>query len=712
MRISLRIKLALVSLLLLLFPLLGMRLNTIIKNNLITSQEDTLSFTAQAVAAALASQADLFSREQFHALNRNNDLYLFQLFNAIRLDGQLADWHPEYDQAQFFGNQSSGDSEENSEPRNLGFRHLAGKQGKHLYAFFEVQDDHLVFRNRQSLRLDRSDHLQILIEGDGWRRRYLVSPHEPGWVNGFRMPDNPIKFPVIESGIQGVWRRTERGYVLEIRMPLALLGKRLSFTIVDVDDPEKRQITAQLGTAAAGSEEPGWLLGTSKAIEAILQSLDRPYARIRVVDGNQRVRAQVGSLRAYRERDISRGGMTALMMERVHRLLQPLYRFFTTSFSADITDQVSQPTALDLKGIAEALAGNSSLTRYRMEDDKVEVMAAITPLRDGKEVVGAVVVEQTTNSILALSNRLIEETLSLSLLAFVLGGGVLLVFAFRISARIRRLRNQAAASLTDDGRVRNIIPTGKAGDEIGDLGNTLHSMLEQLKLQVEHREKMADNLEHEMRTPLAGVAASLKNLAEELGETSVEIQQYLAWAGRDVLRLEELLTSIREATTLQESLQLEAQEVFDLGRAVSLWLEHGWQQTCPEIAFVYEPPRQSVAVKGDPLRLRQAMDKLVENAVSFHAPGTAITLCLQLSGTTVSLQVINLGSSIDPSLQRQIFNSMVSSRPEKDDLPHLGLGLYIVRTITQYHGGTVRVDNLQDGQHGVVFTMILPVVES
>jgi len=61
------------------------------------------------------------------------------------------------------------------------------------------------------------------------------------------------------------------------------------------------------------------------------------------------------------------------------------------------------------------------------------------------------VVEQTTNSILSLSNRMIEETISLSILAFLFGGGALFLFAFRISARIRKLRNQAAAALTDDG---------------------------------------------------------------------------------------------------------------------------------------------------------------------------------------------------------------------------------------------------------------------
>lgn len=712
MRISLRLKLALVSLLLLLFPVLGMRLNTILKDSLLTSQQDTLSLTAQAVSASLANRADLFSREQFHSLNQGRDLYLFQLSTPIQLDGSLDDWQPEAKQAKEFVREQKKHKEQKTSRASLSFRHLAGKQETYLYAFFEVQDDKVVFRNKKSLRLDRSDHLQIVIEKNGLQRKYLVTCHGPGWVNGYLMPDSPVKFPVIESHIQGVWQLTDRGYILEIRISQDILGSKLAFTIADVDDPITRNVNCVLGTAdLKENKEPGWLLTTSSAIEKILHSLDRPYARIRVVDANQHARAQVGSLRKPGAKP-KVTQTTQRVMEWAHNLLKPLYRFFTTSFSSDITDHKSQPTALDIQGIKEGLAGKSSVTRYLIANGQVEVMAAITPLYDQDQVVGAVVVEQTTNSILSLSNRLIEETLSLSVLAFLLGGGMLFLFAFRISARIRRLRNQAAASITDDGRVKSGIVTSRKRDEIGDLGRTLHSMLEKLKQQDEHREQMADNLEHEMRTPLAGVAASLKNLDHELGEASPRIREYLSWAEQDVMRLEDLLTSIREATTLRDALQQASQETFDLGKALSIWLSHGWQQTRPDVSFKYRPPEEAVLVQGDPVRLRQALDKLVENAVSFHLKDTAVEIFLTSDLKSISVQVVNQGGTIEPALHSQIFNSMVSSRKEKDAHPHLGLGLYIVRTIIQYHGGTVSVCNLSDGRDGVVFTMTFPVAEN
>ncbi|MCW5210833.1 hypothetical protein VU03_03750, partial [Desulfobulbus sp. N3] len=104
---------------------------------------------------------------------------------------------------------------------------------------------------------------------------------------------------------------------------------------------------------------------------------------------------------------------------------------------------------------------------------------------------------------------------------------------------------------------------------------------------------------------------------------------------------------------------------------------------------------------------------IVENAVSFHTPDTAIELQLeQHEDNNISLLVINQGPIIEPDMQQQIFHSMISSRTVKDKSPHLGLGLYIVRTVLDHHDGRVNVQNLADGRSGVVFTITLPCVPS
>jgi signal transduction histidine kinase len=157
-------------------------------------------------------------------------------------------------------------------------------------------------------------------------------------------------------------------------------------------------------------------------------------------------------------------------------------------------------------------------------------MAPIPPLQEQDAIVGAVVVEQTTNSILALQNKLIEESLTLTILVFSFGGIGLIFLASRLSSRIRRLGSQAASAISESGQIRSTIVPVSSRDEIGDISRTVRAMLNQLKIQTEYREKMADNLELEMRTPLAGISASLKNMAREMDNPPKHLTEYLNWA--------------------------------------------------------------------------------------------------------------------------------------------------------------------------------------
>jgi len=719
MRISLRVKLALVSLLLLFIPFTGFRFSELIKQDLLESRKETMLFSARAVASALSGRTGLFDRELFHSLDAGRDLYLYQLSNPMRINGKTDDWHPHLEEASDFGEDHLLFSSGPYSYESLHYRHLTGVRGAYLYAIFLVTDDQIVYRHAKSLRLDQSDHLQIGVEDQqGNLHHYQLTASQPGWVNAFLMPDDiNEKIPDrLESKIQGMWVESPGGYILEIRMPKEMVGQKLAFAIADVDDPNDRKTEALVGTAATEErEELGWLLSPSGAIEDILQSLDRPHSRVMIVDSNRRVRASFGNLVEERVATETDTSILSLISSHTYRFLAPLYQFFTQSFSTEFSQPKAQPSTLDIKGVKEALLGLSSVTSYAINDGQLEIMAAITPLKEQDSIIGAVVVEQTTNSILALQNKMIEESLTLTILVFSFGGFGLIFFASRLSSRIRRLGSQAASAISDNGQIQATILPIASRDEIGDLSRTLTTMLNQLKIQTEYREKMADNLEHEMRTPLAGISASLKNMAREMDDPPKHLMRYLNWALEDVARLESMLTAIRDATNLHEALGHDFKEDFLLDTAIDMWLNHSWRQAFPDVNFIFHRPQSPVTLHGDPGRIRQLLDKLIENAISFHHPKTPIEIGLvdngaSLSSTpsrgTTTLTVTNQGPTIPEELQNQIFNSMVSYRQQKRSGPHLGLGLYIVRTIVEHHQGKVSVATTPDGK-GTVFTLTL-----
>jgi K+-sensing histidine kinase KdpD len=103
----------------------------------------------------------------------------------------------------------------------------------------------------------------------------------------------------------------------------------------------------------------------------------------------------------------------------------------------------------------------------------------------------------------------------------------------------------------------------------------------------------------------------------------------------------------------------------------------------------------------------QALDKLMENAASFCREGDEIKLQLSMAADTWNLSLFNEGPTLPSDIQDRLFDPMVSLRKEQTDNVHLGLGLHIVRLITDFHHGRVSAENLADGS-GVVINLRLP----
>jgi signal transduction histidine kinase len=73
------------------------------------------------------------------------------------------------------------------------------------------------------------------------------------------------------------------------------------------------------------------------------------------------------------------------------------------------------------------------------------------------------------------------------------------------------------------------------------------------------------------------------------------------------------------------------------------------------------------------------------------------------------LHVQNDGPPIPQALHGRLFESLFEQRPGRDDKPHFGLGLYIVRLVAEFHGGTAVAANRSDGS-GALFSVTLPLI--
>jgi signal transduction histidine kinase len=114
---------------------------------------------------------------------------------------------------------------------------------------------------------------------------------------------------------------------------------------------------------------------------------------------------------------------------------------------------------------------------------------------------------------------------------------------------------------------------------------------------------------------------------------------------------------------------------------------------------------------GAPDLIAQMLDKIVENAVDFSPKGETIEIGIVVREGDALLTVSNVGPQLPETMQGQLFESMISVRDRAETVraaPHLGLGLFMVRLIAEFHRAKAAARNRPEGD-GVVIEVTFPL---
>ena len=438
-------------------------------------------------------------------------------------------------------------------------------------------------------------------------------------------------------------------------------------------------------------------MAASGEMERILKSLGRADLRIWIVDRQERLLAITGDLRKKSGPPSPRDEP----LDVLARSLRPVTSLLLERPTEDFDDALPESQISGAGEVRSALQGMAGRRWRNSSDARAVILSAAHPIWSGDEVAGAVVVEETTNAIRSLSDRTLEKVVAVTLLVFALGAVVLLAFASRLSLRLRHLRDEAEQAIDSQGRVRKVIAGSRARDEIGDLSRSFSTALERLAQYNAYLEKLGGRLSHELRTPVTVVRSSLENL--KLAALPAEARVYTERAWDGLARLDTILTRMSEATRLEQLVREADRERFD-AREVLRGCVAGYASVFPRVRFSLSLPDQPVMLRGAPDLYAQMLDKLAANAADFSSADEPVRIRLDAQG---SLTVSNSGPLLPPEMAGRLFQSMVSVRPEGAKEPHLGLGLYIVRLIAEFHGGHARAANREDGS-GVVLRVDCP----
>jgi len=290
------------------------------------------------------------------------------------------------------------------------------------------------------------------------------------------------------------------------------------------------------------------------------------------------------------------------------------------------------------------------------------------------------------------------------LLAFV---GVVLVSAAvgwlvagRLLAPLARITG--AARRVSEERLGERIPVTGPDDELRELGETLNSMLDRLSGSFESQRRFVANASHELRSPLTVIRSEaevalanpepdveeLRAMAASVVEASRRTEALLssllilARSQRDLVRREraELGAAARGAVDLL------AQEARDESVAIELRLEPAW-------------------VEGDPALLERLAANLIENGLRYNRPGGGVFVTTRAVDGHAELVVGNSGPAVSAAAAARLAEPF--ERIERHAVSGgAGLGLSIVKAVSEAHGGSLRIEPRAEG--GLEVTVRLP----
>ena len=719
-RFSIRSKLLMVALLLLLIPWMSYIYVRDMKSFLLSGQEDALSLTSRAVSTVLHDRPELFTEDTVidPQDSEENEIYAAPLPSYINLNGELSDWVEQRQQADTFVDENAQEGTNNI----IQVNHLLGYHGRYIYALFEVTDDAVVFRRPDFLRLDAEDHIRLTLQAPGRpQQRYTLSAKASGRMSIYLMDEN-WQYPITGApnyDLAAEIKLTDNGYNVELRIPRFMIttDTKLSLAVADVDSKETYELEAVIPTTPqSDSDDLSKLLVQAPEIAKILKGLDRADTRIWVIDREKRVRTVVGNIITETdENQIDKpqnsGDLFEYIVDTIRyyykRSLQSIFSIILDKPASKFSDYEQSPEQRNDEIITQALDGKITTDRRPSLDSQETILMSAHPVYLGDDILGAVIVEQSTNQVLRNQQDVLENVISVTLLVLITVATALLIFASRLTVRIRRLRDATDNAIDRDGRIisQKLHADQKAGDEIGDLSRSVSNMLARLSQYSGYLRGLPDTLAHEVSNPLTVVNSSLHNLSQE--NPRVADSKYMERAKNGINRIGAILRNLTEAANLEQAMQNETRETIDLNALIRSYMD-GYAFSNPNQKFKFIELYKPLYVNATPDYIAQALDKLVDNAIDFAAPDTPIVFKASRVEDIAQIDVINQGSALPEGMAERIFEPLVSLGRKDAQKTRLGMGLYIVKLIASFHGGDVIARNLRS-QDGVIFSLSLPI---
>ncbi|HSW19475.1 MAG TPA: sensor histidine kinase [Ramlibacter sp.] len=380
-------------------------------------------------------------------------------------------------------------------------------------------------------------------------------------------------------------------------------------------------------------------------------------------------------------------------------------------------------TVIDSAGLRVARSRDHDSTVATQPSPSLRVLLANNPsaegfgrtnASEGDEIITAFARMPSSGWIVAIGApaSLMEAGSGPTLALYALGvGGSLLVaipLALALSRRIRRdiqlVVNKAdtiGCAADDASAVPTIPELATLMRQVAQANRRVNDALDEAERAAGAKDQFLAVLGHELRNPLAPISSVLTLLDMKAGNTLVRERLILR---RQVAHMTRLVDDLLDVARLVEGKVSLNREPVQLLQLVDHALESFREQEA-SAALQVHPASEPLLVDADPVRLTQVITNLLMNA-SRHGAGKPISIELRRHGEVAHLLVADQGEGMGAETLARVFEPFYQARSNPGSL---GLGLAIVRSIVERHGGYVRATSAGPGL-GSTFLVGLPLL--
>lgn len=336
-------------------------------------------------------------------------------------------------------------------------------------------------------------------------------------------------------------------------------------------------------------------------------------------------------------------------------------------------------------------------TRTDPLDEKSTVMHVAAPIMDAGHIIGVLTVSKAMSTITPFIERSQRKILRHS--AWLLLGSLMIGIGFSLWLNHSLRKLQAYASAVENGEKVALPELGN--HEIGKLGRALESMRNKLEGK-QYVEQLMHTLAHELKSPIAAIQGSAELLTEEM--PSADRQKFLNNIIEQNQRQKQLIDKLLALIKIEKQQTLEHVETLDVAALFTqVAADAATALAAKSLQLNFNAAQMTV--QGDALLLRQAIGNLLDNAIAFAPPASALMLDASKADGMIHLRLSDNGPGIPDYAMPRIFERFYSlARPAA--AKSTGLGLPFVHEVALLHGGSVTVSNRTEG--GVRACLSLP----